>query len=620
MNWLNIRKHFLGDWLICISIVMLLFLALTYWTWLKWPDILIDFGRELYIPWQLSVGKVLYKDIAYFHGPLSPYLNAIWFRIFGVSLKTLIFCNLALLAILTSIIFMLTKKSCDSVTATLSCMVFLCSSAFAQFIKMGSFNFVCPYDHSLTHGVILSYIMLWFLSCYIQRARIFVVIFVGVLLGMIFLTKAEVFVPAIISATFGIILSLRINKTNRFYNYSVFPVILISMLIPCALAFLYLANQMSIIDALQGLFGDWAILYKSNISQLAFYKEKSGIDDPIKNITAMFLICILITFIILYIVKKDIAKGSLIKTRSQNTYYLCYSIFTIIIVTYILNISGIHDIFAIVSIYIIQLIGRPLPLLSLFCGLFSFYLLLSNFDNIIIKKMAIIVVHSILSLLLLGKLFINSHISDYGFCLAMPAMITMVILFVWLLPEILKKYYNSGLLFRRIAVYSVVAFIFCTFPLSNYFYSKKDYLIGKGSDRFLTYGSKFEPGGEAISILIKHINHTMSQSNNFIVIPEGIMINYLVRKSTSIKYISITPGEVAVYGETAILNSLRNCAPDYIIKIPRKTDEFRVRPFGEDSSYGKQIMDWVNIHYMYVWQLIEKPISGNFLVELLVKK
>ena len=47
------------------------------WTWRKWPDVLPDFGRELYAAWQLSAGKTLYTDVAYFKGPLSPFLNAL---------------------------------------------------------------------------------------------------------------------------------------------------------------------------------------------------------------------------------------------------------------------------------------------------------------------------------------------------------------------------------------------------------------------------------------------------------------------------------------------------------------------------------------------------------------
>ena len=63
-------------------------------TWRRWPDLLIDFGRELYVPWQLASGAVLYEDIAYFNGPLSAYWNALLFRWFGPSLLTLVVANL----------------------------------------------------------------------------------------------------------------------------------------------------------------------------------------------------------------------------------------------------------------------------------------------------------------------------------------------------------------------------------------------------------------------------------------------------------------------------------------------------------------------------------------------
>lgn len=70
------------------ALTALTFFLLTWLTWRKWPDILIDFGRELYVPWRLIQGEVLYRDLAYLNGPFSPYLNALWFRLFGDSFLT----------------------------------------------------------------------------------------------------------------------------------------------------------------------------------------------------------------------------------------------------------------------------------------------------------------------------------------------------------------------------------------------------------------------------------------------------------------------------------------------------------------------------------------------------
>ena len=35
----------------------------TIWSWGTWPDPTIDFGRELYVPWRLTHGDVLYRSI-----------------------------------------------------------------------------------------------------------------------------------------------------------------------------------------------------------------------------------------------------------------------------------------------------------------------------------------------------------------------------------------------------------------------------------------------------------------------------------------------------------------------------------------------------------------------------
>jgi hypothetical protein len=37
-------------------------------SWRKWPDPLIDFGRELYVPWRLSHGALLYHDVSEQYG------------------------------------------------------------------------------------------------------------------------------------------------------------------------------------------------------------------------------------------------------------------------------------------------------------------------------------------------------------------------------------------------------------------------------------------------------------------------------------------------------------------------------------------------------------------------
>src|SRR5580693_2451809 len=92
---------------------------LTLYTWRKWGDILVDFGLQLYVPWKLSTGAVLYRDVAYLTGgPLSQYYHALLFRVFGVSLLTIIVSNLVILALLVALIYKSFYRISDAWTAT----------------------------------------------------------------------------------------------------------------------------------------------------------------------------------------------------------------------------------------------------------------------------------------------------------------------------------------------------------------------------------------------------------------------------------------------------------------------------------------------------------------------
>ena len=115
-------------------------------SWQKWPDVLVDFGRELYVPWQITNGAVLYKDLAYFFGPFSPYLNALLFKIFGVSLLTIAIFNIVLIIVLTGVIYRIFTITTDRLTALAVSAAFIALFAFSQFC--------CAFFHALFQGFI----------------------------------------------------------------------------------------------------------------------------------------------------------------------------------------------------------------------------------------------------------------------------------------------------------------------------------------------------------------------------------------------------------------------------------------------------------------------------------
>src|SRR5438477_6742925 len=70
--------------------------GMTYWTWGRLGEPVVDFGRELYGAWHLTQGGAAWHD-AYLFGPLSPYVNALWFSLLGHSANALMIGNLLIL-------------------------------------------------------------------------------------------------------------------------------------------------------------------------------------------------------------------------------------------------------------------------------------------------------------------------------------------------------------------------------------------------------------------------------------------------------------------------------------------------------------------------------------------
>ena len=125
-------------------------------SWQRWPDIFIDFGRELYVAWQIKNGSFLYKDIYYLKGSISPYINGLLFRIFGTSILTIATFNIILIAFLTYFIYRIFLETTDKIVATATSTTFLGIFAFSQYVGIGNYNYVTPYSHEWTHGIFIS--------------------------------------------------------------------------------------------------------------------------------------------------------------------------------------------------------------------------------------------------------------------------------------------------------------------------------------------------------------------------------------------------------------------------------------------------------------------------------
>jgi hypothetical protein len=126
-------------------------------TWARWGDITIDNGREVYVPWELSQGKILYRDIWYPYTPGGPYLNSVLFRIFGPQLEVLYWAG-SISALGCAILLYLTGGRLSYWFAGWTTATIVLIEAFVPNL----FCFPLPYSYGAVYGALATCFFLWF--------------------------------------------------------------------------------------------------------------------------------------------------------------------------------------------------------------------------------------------------------------------------------------------------------------------------------------------------------------------------------------------------------------------------------------------------------------------------
>ena len=184
------------------------FAGMGFWSWRKWPDVFIDFGSQLYYPWQIATGRDLYGDLAYVGGgPLSQYYHAWLFQSFGTSMTTLVISSLGILGAMVLFIYEVFRRIADAWTATAVCLVILLFFAFSQYVWVGNYNFVCAYSYEAVHGLVLSLATVVLLSLWLAKGNPLYAAGAGFGLGLVFLTKPEIFLALALTLSLSLIIA-----------------------------------------------------------------------------------------------------------------------------------------------------------------------------------------------------------------------------------------------------------------------------------------------------------------------------------------------------------------------------------------------------------------------------
>ena len=261
--------------------------AMIWWTWMTWPDVLIDFGREIYIAWRLAEGETLYADIAYYFGPLSPYLNSLWLRLFGDYIVALAIGNLAVWTVILLVLYRLLRAVADRFAATVACLVFILLFSFSQYVAIGNYNYVCPYSHEAVHGLALSLAALLCWSTFVKIGRLRFVAVSGLLWGMSFLTRLEPFAATGAGLAVGLAVYYVVVKPSGRRAASIALVLGASASVPILVSIALLTTAMPVVEAVRGTFASVLSVVSSDVTSLKFFQDGLGLTDPGESLLSM---------------------------------------------------------------------------------------------------------------------------------------------------------------------------------------------------------------------------------------------------------------------------------------------------------------------------------------------
>jgi 4-amino-4-deoxy-L-arabinose transferase-like glycosyltransferase len=568
-------------------------LAMLAWTWRAWPDPLIDFGRELYVPWRLAAGDVLYRDVAYLNGPLAPYWNSLWFRAFGASLMALVASNLLVLCALTELLYLLLRDIGTRIGATAACLVFMALFAFGQFLAVGNYNFVDPYSHDLTHGVLLSVVALFCVRRYQRRPRPVWIAAAGVAVGLLTLTKVEVVLAGVIAVGVALGLTLSMDRPSDRRRWRLGAVFLAGVAGPVVAALLLLSTAMGLRAAAHDALGQWLVAWGAGATSLPFYREGIGFDDAADNLRILAISALLY----LAIFGPVAALALALRRRSTGRAAVALATFTVVAAVLGFCWRAIPW----------QYAARPLPLFMLAiiaatCAPLARARRRREGNHALVMRVSL----AIFALVLLAKMALNARIPHYGFALAMPATLLLVVALVDWIPNGIEARGGYGAVFRGGAAAAILVASVAHLSAVDSHLRARTVEVASGADRFLADGR-----GILVNKALEELRLRSGTERTLAVFPEGAMINYLGRRLNPTPYTVFMPLEVALFGEDRMVASLAAHPPDYVMLVHRDTSEYGVQYFGRD--YAQRIGAWIFANYRPITQIGATPFrDGRF--------
>jgi 4-amino-4-deoxy-L-arabinose transferase-like glycosyltransferase len=546
-------------------------LAISIW---RNADLTGDFGDELYFAWQLSRGRVFGRDLVYTLGPLSPWINALWMKLFGPSLNVILAANLAVLILVAALLYRLLLEAFDEVAAAAAVAFFLPVFALGSATYGFSYNFLTPYSHSITHGLLICLAMIHCLLAFHRGGRLRCLIGGGLLTGLAFLTKPETFLACAATFAMGTAATLWLRR-QRLRPMQLCMILLALIAAPLA-SWLVMLEQMPLKLATNAALSGWGYLLHGPVASNRFYRRMMGLDYPGPRLARLAISAavdgagLAIMTLGTRLLPAATARAGIVGGAVT---FLAVLLLGILLPGYWFITDLALVLFALGAVMVTgrEILGRS-P------------------DNQIASRRLAQWCLAVLSLSLLAKMPLNTRTTQYGFVLAAPAGTLAAAALIGAFPSLARRWGAKPMLVRSASLGLLAGLIVNRLLLTNMLIGQRTLTVP------LIYGGSFhampaeEPAAEAVTWLRR-----LPDDPTVAVLPDGSGILFAAGKSNGIAYGVTNPVNLDLWGQAAPLQSLQTHPPDIILITRMDFSEMGARWFGQ--NYGVGMMAWIAHQY-----------------------
>jgi hypothetical protein len=565
-----------------LGIAFLAFLTVFFvvTSWRRWPDPLIDFGRELYLPWRLSNGAVLYRDADDFYGPLSQFFNAGLFRVFGPGLMVLVTANLVIFGGILAALYAIFRRGWGPGAAFVSSALFVSVFGFSQFNLIANYNYATPYSHEATHGMLVCLLLVITLGPWVEKPSRPRMAAAGLLFGLGAVLKPEVLVAAGLVTGAAVVLAAR---RRNFPGVAGAALWIGCAALPSTAFWAYFSAYFPWRHALSISCRGWlTVVASSRFISDPIQTSFLGFDHPLGHFAAQFwgtLLAGAFFFGLLGLCRlAGKAPGSAPRIGAA---VLLLAAVAWVSWNRILWLATGRCVLGLVLAHLaftaVRFFRKPDPAAG---GSPRVTRLLTG----------------ILAVGLLARMLLNVRIYHYGFVQAALACVVVPAILIGEVPSLLRSNPRARTLFVAACVVLFGVGTVQLTALSQSFLRSRTLEVGRGRDRFYTFPPEVDPTGMIVRLLSDKLRQSPPGST-LLVLPEGEMINYLARMPSPVAPFFFFSAATANGLEGGIVRNLEKSPPDWVVVISRDLREYGVDRYGGRKGQGRELLEWVDSRY-----------------------